>query len=163
MNGARMTRQRAMAVLEVTAAEADDEKLVKSKYRRLALKWHPDKNPDNQEHATAKFKEVCAVCACCTVCQSPTHALRSRLSLSFSRRSLGRDWCVALWPVALRGRVCRWVGQRTAPLTHTPRGKLVRSLCTSVCLSSTIRCHAHPALLGCAWVRGSACGATHGV
>ena len=28
------------------------------RYRRLALKWHPDKNPNNQEQATKKFKEI---------------------------------------------------------------------------------------------------------
>lgn len=28
------------------------------RYRRLALKWHPDKNPNNQEQATVKFKEI---------------------------------------------------------------------------------------------------------
>ncbi|XP_035938905.1 dnaJ homolog subfamily B member 2 isoform X3 [Halichoerus grypus] len=37
------------------SASADD---IKKAYRRKALQWHPDKNPDNKEFAERKFKEV---------------------------------------------------------------------------------------------------------
>lgn len=28
------------------------------RYRKQALRWHPDKNPDNKEEAERKFKEI---------------------------------------------------------------------------------------------------------
>lgn len=43
-------------ILEVprTAQNAD----IKKAYRRLALKWHPDKNPDKKDEAERKFKDI---------------------------------------------------------------------------------------------------------
>lgn len=40
--------------IEKSASQTD----IKKAYRRLALKWHPDKHPDNKEFAEQKFKEI---------------------------------------------------------------------------------------------------------
>lgn len=44
---------------KILGVERDaDAKGIKSSYRNLARKWHPDVNPDNAEDAEEKFKEI---------------------------------------------------------------------------------------------------------
>lgn len=43
-------------ILGVARDAKDDE--IKKAYRKLAVRWHPDKNPDNAAEAAEKFKEV---------------------------------------------------------------------------------------------------------
>lgn len=42
--------------LDVDRNASQDE--IKKAYRKLAIKWHPDKNPDNRENAEKKFKNI---------------------------------------------------------------------------------------------------------
>lgn len=42
--------------LEITRAATDAD--VKKAYKKLALKWHPDKNADNNVEATNRFKQI---------------------------------------------------------------------------------------------------------
>ena len=49
-------------ILGVSQKATESE--IKKSYRKLALKWHPDKNPDNLEYATEKFKALAEAYDC---------------------------------------------------------------------------------------------------
>ena len=44
--------------LKVQRTATDNE--IKKSYRKLAMKYHPDRNPKNKEQAESKFKEISA-------------------------------------------------------------------------------------------------------
>jgi DnaJ homolog subfamily B member 4 len=43
-------------ILELKPDASEND--IKKQYKKLAFKWHPDKNPDNKEEAERKFKEI---------------------------------------------------------------------------------------------------------
>lgn len=44
------------SVLQITKTASLDD--IRKSYRKLAVKYHPDKNPDNRERATEEFKKI---------------------------------------------------------------------------------------------------------
>lgn len=51
-----MSKQDLYKVLELDKNATDEQ--IKASYKKLVKRWHPDKNPDNKDEATKKFREV---------------------------------------------------------------------------------------------------------
>ena len=43
-------------ILNVSPEATEDQ--IRKSYKKLAIKWHPDKNPDNRKEAEEKFKQI---------------------------------------------------------------------------------------------------------
>ena len=54
----KLTVEKATAVLGLS--KEFSEETLRTAYKKAALRWHPDKNPDNRPAAEEKFKEVSA-------------------------------------------------------------------------------------------------------
>uniref|UniRef100_A0A0K0DSG1 J domain-containing protein n=1 Tax=Strongyloides stercoralis TaxID=6248 RepID=A0A0K0DSG1_STRER len=67
------------------AAEGD----IKKAYRKLALIWHPDKNPDNHEVAEKKFKEIAQAYEILSDTKKRADYDKSKSRSTFSRHSFG--------------------------------------------------------------------------
>src|SRR2546429_6259660 len=98
-------------VLGVTRTAAVEE--IKSAYRKSALKWHPDRNPENKSEAEVKFRECTEAYSVLSDAQKrqtydtyghagfPAQApvrdlttLSSRISTTFSEISLASRICL---------------------------------------------------------------------
>lgn len=58
----KSTLESCLELFELPPSKGTDRAAIRKSYRILALKYHPDKNRDNEEWAEAKFIEVRACC-----------------------------------------------------------------------------------------------------
>lgn len=55
-------------ILGVDKGASEDD--LKKAYRKLAMKWHPDKNPNNKKDAEAMFKQISEAYDVCIIVSS---------------------------------------------------------------------------------------------
>ncbi|CAH2077681.1 unnamed protein product [Thlaspi arvense] len=66
-------------VLQVDRSASEDD--LKKAYRKLAMKWHPDKNPNNKKDAEAKFKQISEAYDVCLFIIPTASQLNSMIAL----------------------------------------------------------------------------------
>uniref|UniRef100_A0A0N4ZNI6 J domain-containing protein n=1 Tax=Parastrongyloides trichosuri TaxID=131310 RepID=A0A0N4ZNI6_PARTI len=74
-------------ILGITKEATDGD--IKKAYRKLALQWHPDKNPDNHEVAEKKFKEIAQAYEVLSDTKKRADYDKSKSRSTFSRHSFG--------------------------------------------------------------------------
>ena len=78
-----LTKEEAAKILDVNVD--DDADAIKKKYRKLALKLHPDKNRDDPE-ATQKFQRIVEACVESNCCGASRPACHRRDACSMAWR-----------------------------------------------------------------------------
>ncbi|KAJ0681444.1 putative DnaJ domain, Chaperone J-domain superfamily [Helianthus annuus] len=79
-------------ILQVDRNAKDDD--LKKAYRKLAMKWYPDKNPNNKRDAEAKFKTISeAYDVCIPECSRLLHFYFMLMRFRFRIRYLFRLNC----------------------------------------------------------------------
>jgi DnaJ domain len=72
---------------------------IRSAYRKLAVKWHPDKHPNNQEEAKQKFQEVRHISGLLRPCSWPGDRVHQ---LAAERMDTKSKPCCTLFLMAIR-------------------------------------------------------------
>lgn len=83
-------------ILQVDKNATEDD--LKKSYRKLAMKWHPDKNPNNKKDAEAKFKQISEAYEVCNFGEYLFYILVLRVFIVFNNNSLvGQTWFLACY------------------------------------------------------------------